>query len=79
MEDDLKTLREKGMGIQLGDEQRHCISNMRFADDVSTSLNQLKKMMTDFRGSTEKCSEDTPRQDENPMEPKIKQTQRCTH
>ena len=49
--------REKGTGITLGDEQRHCISNLRLAGDVlllSTSLDQLKKMMTDFKRSTDK-------------------------
>ena len=49
--------REKGTGITLGDDQRHCISNLRLAGDVlllSNSLDQLKKMMTDFKRSTEK-------------------------
>ena len=52
LEDDLKTWREKGMGIKLGDAQSHCISNWRFADDVLwlfSSLNQLKKVMSDFK------------------------------
>ena len=57
MEDDMQTWREKGMGIKLGDAQSHCISNWRFADDVLwlfSSLNQLKKMMSDFKKSTSK-------------------------
>ena len=48
LEDDLRILREKGMG----DQQCDCLSNLRFADDVllfSSSLNQLKKMMSDFK------------------------------
>ena len=42
-------------GIKFGDGVGYCISNLRFADDVlllSTSLNQLKTMMTDFKRST---------------------------
>ena len=57
MEDDMKVWREKGMGFKLGDEQRDCISNLRFADDVplpSSSLGHLKKVMSDFKRSTEK-------------------------
>ena len=52
MEDDMKTWREKEMGIKQG----HCVSNLSLADDVlflSSSLNQLKKMMSDFMRSTE--------------------------
>ena len=52
-EDDLRILREKGMG----DQQCDCLSNSRSTDDVllfSSSLNQLKKMMSDFKRSTEK-------------------------
>ena len=51
------------MGIKLGDEQRDCISNLRFADDVlliSSSLNQLNKMMTDFKRSTERMGLNNP-------------------
>ena len=46
------------MGISLGDQQPDSSSsNLRFADDVllfSTSMNQLKKMISDFKRSTEK-------------------------
>ena len=49
---------EKCMGIRLGDHQTDCLSNLRFADDVLllffTSLEQLKRMMSDFKKSTEK-------------------------
>ena len=39
------------MGISLGDLQADCLSSLRFPKDVllfSTSLKQLKKMMSDF-------------------------------
>ena len=64
MEGDLKLCREKEMGIKLGHGQGYCISNLRFANDMlllSTSLNQLKKIMTDFKRSTDKTvAEDPP-------------------
>ena len=53
----MKVWREEGMGFKLGDEQRDCKTNFRFADDVplpSSSLGLLKKAMSDFKGSTEK-------------------------
>ena len=56
MEKDIETWNEWGLGIKLGDEKRDCISNLRFADDVlmmANSLKQLKRMMTDFKRSTE--------------------------
>ena len=46
METDIGTWKEKSCGIQLGDEKKACISNLRFADDVfllASSFNQLKK------------------------------------
>ena len=48
--------REKGMGICLGDLQAGCLSSLRIADDVllfSTSLEQFRSMMCDFKKSTE--------------------------
>ena len=57
MEDDLKTWREEWMVIKVGVAQSHCISHWRFADEVLllfSSLNQLKKMMSDFKRSTSK-------------------------
>ena len=44
------------MGIRLGDLQAECLSNLRFSDDVllfSTTLEQLRSMMCDFKKSTE--------------------------
>ena len=44
------------MRISLGDHQTDCRSNLRFADDVfifSTSLEQLKRMMSDSKKITE--------------------------
>ena len=40
------------MGTKLEEDQRRCVSRLRFADDVlflSSSLNQLKNMMTDIK------------------------------
>ena len=45
------------MESKLGDDKQSFISNWRFADDVmllASSLSQLKKMMTDFKRSTDK-------------------------
>ena len=56
LEDDLNGWRGKGMGISSGDHNTGCQSNLRFPDAVvsfSTSLDQLKLMMGDFRRSTE--------------------------
>ena len=56
LEDDWARWREKGMGISLGVLQPDCLSNLRFEDDVllfSTSLEQLRSMMCDFKKSTE--------------------------
>ena len=66
------------MGISLGDQQAHCLSNLRFADDVpllSTLLNQLKKMMSDFKKKhRESGSEDSSAQNENSLQRNVKQT-----
>ena len=68
LKDDLERWREKGMGISLGDQQADCLSNLRFADDVilfSTSLEQLRSMMCDFKKKYRKCGTENPRrQDE---------------
>ena len=45
----------KNMGKCLGDFESHCLTNLRFADDVllfSTSPQQLQKMMCYFKHST---------------------------
>ena len=49
--------RETSMCIHLSDHQTDCLSNLRFADDFllfSTSLEQLMRMMRDFKRGTEK-------------------------
>ena len=45
------------MGIYLSDQERDCLTNLRFADDVmlfATSKEQLQNMMYDFKKATEK-------------------------
>ena len=57
LNDDLASWQKKGMGICLGDSETDCLTNLRFADDVllfSTSLEQLPRMMCDFKRSTER-------------------------
>ena len=54
-EDDLKGWQEKGNGIRLGDQQADCSTSLRFADDAlpfSTTLEQLRGMLCDFKKST---------------------------
>ena len=49
--------KKKGMGIYLCDQERDCLTNLRFADDVmlfATSKEQLRKMMYEFKKATEK-------------------------
>ena len=49
--------KKKGMGIFLSDHDHDCLTNLRFADDVllfATSIEQLQKMMYEFRESIEK-------------------------
>ena len=56
MEKDICTWTDKGLGIKFGDEKRDCAFNLRCGDDVlmmATSLTQLKRMMTDFKQSTD--------------------------
>ena len=51
-EKDTGTWNDKGLGIELGDEKRDCISYLRFADDVlmmANYLKKLKRMMADFK------------------------------
>ena len=48
--------KEKGMGIYLSDQERDCLTNLRFADDVmlfATSKEQLRNMMYEFKKATE--------------------------
>ena len=60
--------KKKGMGIYLSDQERDCLTNLRFADDVmlfATSKEQLRNMMYEFKKATEKVGlKDPPRQDE---------------
>ena len=53
----LKWQRKKGMGIYLSDQERDCLTNLRFADDVmlfATSKGQMQNMMCEFKEATEK-------------------------
>ena len=46
-----------GMGIYLSDQERDCLTNLRFADDVmlfATSKEQIRSMMCEFKDATEK-------------------------
>ena len=49
--------RKKVMGIYLSDQERDCLTNLRFADDVmlfATSFGQIQNMMCEFKEATEK-------------------------
>ena len=49
--------KKKGMGIYLSDQERDCLTNLRFADDVmlfATSKEQILNMMCEFKKATEK-------------------------
>ena len=53
----LKWHRTKGMGIYLSDQERDCLTNLRFADDVmlfATSKGQMQNTMCEFKEATEK-------------------------
>ena len=63
--------KKKGMGIYLSDQERDCLTNLRFADDVmlfATSKEQIRNMMCEFKKATV-VSQDPPRQDENSQQP----------
>ena len=64
-----KWQRKKGMGIYLSDQERDCLTNLRFADDVmlfATSKGQIQNMLCEFKEATEKSgAHDSPKQDEN--------------
>ena len=55
---------KKGMGIYLSDQERDCLTNLRFADDVmlfATSKGQIRSMMCEFKDATEKVgTQDSP-------------------
>ena len=49
--------KKKGMGIYLSDQERDCLTNLRFADDVmlfATSKGQIQNMMCEPKDATEK-------------------------
>ena len=49
--------KRKGMGIYLSDQDRDCLTNLRFADDVmlfATSKRQIQAMMCEFKEATKK-------------------------
>ena len=49
--------KKKGMGIYLSDQERDCLTNLRFADDVmlfATSKEQMRNMVYEFKKATEK-------------------------
>ena len=49
--------KKKGMGTNLSDQDRDCLTNLRFAVDVmlfATSKEQIRKMMREFKKATEK-------------------------
>ena len=49
--------KKKGMGMYLSDNDRDCLTNLRFADDVlllASSKEQLRKMFHEFKKSAEK-------------------------
>ena len=49
--------KRKGMGIDLSDQERDCLANLRYADDVmlfATSKEQIRNMMCEFKDATEK-------------------------
>ena len=48
---------KRRMGIYLSDQERDCLTNLRFADDVmlfATSKEQIRNMMYEFKKATEK-------------------------
>ena len=49
--------KKKGMGIYLSDQDRDCLTNLRFADDVmlfATSKEQIRNTLCEFKDATEK-------------------------
>ena len=52
-----KMAKKKGLGIYLSDQERDCLTNFKFADDVmlfATSKGQIQNMMCEFKDATEK-------------------------
>ena len=76
---DSGTWKEKSCGIQLGDEKKACISNLRFADDVfllASSFNQLKKIKK-MHGSAR--ARNPSRQNEGSYQPRVRHSERILH
>ena len=75
--DDLARWQKECMGICLGDSESDCLTNLRYADDVllfSTSLEQLQKMMCDFKKSRGRVGlKKPPGEDETSQQPKFEQ------
>ena len=49
--------KKKGLAIYLSDQERDCLTNLRFADDAmlfATCKEQLRNMMYEFKKATEK-------------------------
>ena len=49
--------KKRGMGFYLSDQERDCLTNLRFADDVmlcATSKEQIRNIMCEFKDATEK-------------------------
>ena len=49
--------KEKRNGLHLSDHDHHCLTHLRFADDVllfATSKEQIRKMICEFKIATEK-------------------------
>ena len=65
--------KKKGMGIHLSDQERDCLTNLRFADDVmlfATSKEQIRKYDVRIQESNrESGTQDPPRQDEDSQQP----------
>ena len=76
LEEDIPRWQKKrGMRICLSDNDHDSLTNMRFADDVllfASSEEQLRKMLCEFKRSTEKVrTQDSSRKDENSEQPML--------
>ena len=58
LKDEIQRLqKKKGMEIYLSDQERDCLTNLRFADDVmlfAISKEQIRNMMCEFKDATDK-------------------------
>ena len=65
--------KKKGMGIYLSDQERDCLANRRFADDVMLFCN-LRRTAAEYdvriqESNRESGTQDPPRQDEDSQQP----------